>query len=443
MKSDNFSEVLQNLHTGVVIHAADTRIVFSNRRAASLLGLSEAQMLGKTAIDPGWHFVDDKHTPLQPHEYPVSKVVSTRAPLGEMVVGVIAPGRDAVLWLLCTAFPEFDDAQAMQRIVVNFHDISALKGAQETLRTSERTYRMLFETVPQGVVYQDAQGKITAANPAALRILGLSLEQMQGRTSMDPKWNAIREDGSPFPGHLHPTMEALRTGQPVHGVVMGVSARGRDYVWISCSATPLFTDGELTEVYAIFEDITDRKMLQTQVQELAFYDPLTKLPNRRLLGDRMAQAIASSRRSGNGGALLVVDLDNFKPLNDAHGHMVGDLLLVEVAARLCAGVRQADTVARFGGDEFVIVICELHDDPAKALEQVRALAEKLRQALAMPYVLCTEIAGAEVCITHQCSASIGLALFDSSSTDTDEIMRRADGAMYQSKHDGRNRVTAA
>jgi diguanylate cyclase (GGDEF)-like protein len=196
-------------------------------------------------------------------------------------------------------------------------------------------------------------------------------------------------------------------------------------------------------VYAIFEDITERKTLQTQVQELAFYDPLTKLPNRRLLVDRIAQAIASSRRSGNGGALLVVDLDNFKPLNDAHGHMVGDLLLVEVAARLCAGVRQADTVARFGGDEFVIVICELHDDPVKALEQVRALAEKLRQALAMPYTLCTEIAGAKVCITHQCSASIGVALFDSSSTDTDEIMRRADGAMYQSKHDGRNRVTAA
>jgi diguanylate cyclase (GGDEF)-like protein len=214
-------------------------------------------------------------------------------------------------------------------------------------------------------------------------------------------------------------------------------------VWISCSATPLFTDGKLTEVYAIFEDITERKTLQTQVQELAFYDPLTKLPNRRLLVDRVAQAITSSRRSGNSGALLVVDLDNFKPLNDAHGHMVGDLLLVEVAQRLCAGVRQSDTVARFGGDEFVIVICELNDDPATALEQVRTLAEKLRQALAMPYILCTEIAGAEVCITHHCSASIGLALFDSSSTDTDEIMRRADGAMYQSKHDGRNRVTAA
>ncbi len=443
MKSTNLSRVLQNLNTGVVIHAADTRIVFSNRRAAELLGLTEAQMLGKTAIDPGWHFVDENHIPLLPHEYPVSKVISTRTPVGETVVGVIAPGRTAIGWMQCTAFPEFDEAHEVQRIVVNFHDISALKGAQETLRTSERSYRRLFETVPQGVVYQNDQGEITAANPAALRILGLSLEQMQGRTSMDAKWNAIREDGSPFPGHLHPTMEALRTGEPVHGVVMGVSARGRDYVWISCSATPLYADGKVIEVYAIFEDITDRKTLQMQVQELAFYDPLTKLPNRRLLGDRMAQAIAASRRSGNAGALLVVDLDSFKPLNDAHGHMVGDLLLIEVAARLSAGVRQVDTVARFGGDEFVIVICELHDQRTAAMEQVQAIAEKLRQALALPYTLRIEVAGKQVCITHHCSASIGFALFDTDSDNADEILRRADGAMYQSKHDGRNRVTAA
>jgi diguanylate cyclase (GGDEF)-like protein/PAS domain S-box-containing protein len=441
MNSTTLLEVLENLHTGVVIHAADTSIVFSNKRAAALLGLSEAQMLGKTAIDPGWHFVDINNTPLLPQEYPVSKVVSTREPLGEMVVGVIAPERSAVIWLLCTAFPEFDEQRGLQRIVVNFHDISALKAAQETLRASERTYRMLFETVPQGVVYQNGQGEITSANPAAMRILGLTLEQMQGRTSMDAQWNAIREDGSHFPGHLHPTMEALRTGKPVHGVVMGVSASGRDYVWISCSATPLFNHGKLIEVYAIFEDITDRKTLQTQVQQLAFYDPLTQLPNRRLLGDRMQQAIATARRNGNPGALLVVDLDNFKPLNDAHGHMVGDLLLVEVAARLCAGVRAADTVARFGGDEFVVVIREL--PPAQALERAIFIAEKLREALALPYTLCSDVGGNRVCITHHCSASIGLALFDAQTADVDEVLRRADHAMYQSKHEGRNRVTAA
>lgn len=442
MNHASYLEVLENLHTGVVIHAADTSILFSNRRAAELLGLTEAQMLGKTAIDPGWHFVNELGKPIPPQDYPVSKVLGSKVPLREMVVGVMAPGRPSVMWVLCSAFPKLDDTGALQRIVVNFHDISASMAAQETLRTSERMYRRLFETVPQGVVYQNKTGEITSANPAALRILGLTLEQMQGRTSMDPRWKAVREDGSDFPGHLHPTMEALRTGRPITGVVMGVSAAGRDYVWISCSATPLFEDGELTQVYAIFEDITERKSLQTQVQQLAFFDPLTQLPNRRLLTDRVNQALASAKRSNNFGAMLVLDLDNFKPLNDVHGHAIGDLLLQEVAVRLSSNVREVDTVARFGGDEFVVVLSDLHSDAQASMEQALAVAEKIRVALALPYRLCTEVAGQQVCIAHQCSASIGLALFDAGTADAADVFKRADLAMYQAKHDGRNRVSA-
>lgn len=441
MNHASYLEVLENLHTGVVIHAADTGILFSNRRAADLLGLTEEQMLGKTAIDPGWHFVDAHGASIAPEDYPVSRVLRTRVPLDEMVVGVRAPGRTSLMWVLCSAFPKFDQAGVLLRIVVNFHDISAYVAAQETLRASEHMYRRLFETVPQGVVYQNKSGEITSANPAALRILGLTLEQMQGRTSMDPRWRAVREDGSDFPGHLHPTMEALRTGKPVNGVVMGVSAAGRDFVWISCSATPLFEEGVLTQVYAIFEDITERKSLQTQVQQLAFFDPLTQLPNRRLLNDRMNQALALSKRSGNCGALMVIDLDNFKPLNDVHGHMVGDLLLQEVARRLSTSVREIDTVARFGGDEFVVVLGDLNSNAMTSRDQALSIAEKIRAALALPYVLCTEVAGHEVCIEHHCTASVGLALFDGSVVHAAEVFKRADHAMYQAKHDGRNRVS--
>lgn len=435
-----YLEVLENLHTGVVIHAADTRIVFCNRRAAALLGLSEAQMMGKTAIDPGWHFVDSDGRRLAPEQYPVTQVLATQTPLDDTVVGVIAPGRRSVMWLLVTAFPEFEDDRSIRRVVVNFHDVCALKQTQETLRASEYTYRTLFETVPQGIVYQDTQGHITQANPAALRILGLTMDQMLGRTSMDPTWKSIHEDGSTFPGEQHPAMQALRTGQLVHGVVMGITSAGRGPIWISTNATPLFRDGVVSEVYAIFEDITERKNLELQVKQLAFVDPLTGLPNRRLLEDRMAQALAASKRSGCQGALMVLDLDNFKPLNDSHGHAVGDLLLVEVAHRLTHGLREIDTVARLGGDEFVVIVRELVADGAGAEQQALAIAEKVRAALAEPYTL-TPVSGCDrTPVTHACAASVGVALFDAASTDAAQVLGRADAAMYQAKHAGRNQV---
>jgi len=438
-----YGQVLQSLHTGVVIHAADTSIIFSNQRAAELLGLTESQMLGKTAIDPGWHFVNEHGVPMTPESYPVSVVQRTGSKLSEMVVGVVAPHRKDVVWVQVSAFPDRDANQALQSIVVNFHDISLRKVMEENLRTSERRYRTLFETVPQGVVYQDLQGRITSANTAALRILGLTEDQIKGRSSLDPRWKAIHEDGSDFPGHLHPTMEALRTGQTVNDVVMGVSAMGRDYVWLTCSATPLFEDGVLTEVYAIFEDITERKKLELQVRQLAFFDPLTRLPNRRLLSDRMAQALISAKRSGTMGALMVLDLDNFKPLNDAQGHIVGDLLLVEVARRLAANVREVDTVARFGGDEFVVVIRELKAECALSMGQARQIAEKIRVAMAEPYFLDTDLGGQPVRIEHRCSASIGVALFDAMTGDVAEVLKRADHAMYEAKREGRNRVMLA
>ncbi|MCM8611427.1 ATP-binding protein [Accumulibacter sp.] len=140
-------------------------------------------------------------------------------------------------------------------------------GAEEALRRSEQSYRMLFETVPQGIVYQDVEGCITAANPAAERILGMGWQQLRGRGSSDPCWQALREDGSVFPGDQHPGMVALRTGQPVRDVVMGVfnPVRGQ-HVWIDVIAMPLFRDGRLVEVYTCFEDITEHRRAESELE---------------------------------------------------------------------------------------------------------------------------------------------------------------------------------
>jgi diguanylate cyclase (GGDEF)-like protein len=190
--------------------------------------------------------------------------------------------------------------------------------------------------------------------------------------------------------------------------------------------------------YWIFLPMKDA---QTQIRELAYYDTLTKLPNRRLLEDRITQAMAMSKRKGCFGALIALDLDNFKPINDTHGHAVGDLLLVEVARRLTTCVRANDTVSRFGGDEFVVVLSDLSADRQEAVKQAGGVAEKIRSTLAASYSLNVAHQGIpEVAINHQCSASIGVALFFQRDPDNTDLLKQADAAMYQAKDAGRNSI---
>jgi diguanylate cyclase (GGDEF)-like protein len=174
---------------------------------------------------------------------------------------------------------------------------------------------------------------------------------------------------------------------------------------------------------------------------MAYHDALTHLPNRRLLNDRITQAMAFSKRKACFGAVMALDLDNFKPLNDTHGHEAGDLLLVEAAKRLTTCVRENDTVARFGGDEFVVVLSELSTDKQQAIAQANGVAEKIRLALAADYSLKVAKPGLpEVKISHQCTASIGVALFLQKDPDDVDLLKQADVAMYQAKDSGKNSI---
>ena len=315
------------------------------------------------------------------------------------------------------------------------------RATQGALVASENTFRTLFETAPVGVLYQNAQGLITSANPAAQRILGLTLAQLQGRTSMDPRWRAVHEDGSDFPGDQHPITLARTHGKPVRDVLMGIDVPERGQAWILVSAIPLFNAGKLVAAYAVFEDLTERHVMQQQIRQLAFFDPLTQLPNRRLLTDRLSQALSVCKRTAQFGAMMFLDLDNFKPLNDQHGHEVGDLLLVEVAHRLKACVREMDTVARLGGDEFVVILVALHADAQAASAAAGAVAEKIRTSLASPYRLTFQSSdGSTQVVEHHCSASIGLTLFSQNDSAHEPVLQRADDAMYQAKARGRNQV---
>jgi diguanylate cyclase (GGDEF)-like protein len=184
--------------------------------------------------------------------------------------------------------------------------------------------------------------------------------------------------------------------------------------------------GEVAYFGAIERDITVQKDLESELRHFAFHDALTRLPNRRLLLDRLKHSLALCKRNGNHIAVLFIDLNKFKHLNDAHGHDAGDLLLIEVARRLCGLVRESDAVARLGGDEFVVLLNGLSTELAHAKKHVEAVVEKIQGALEEAYVLGD--------IVHYGSASIGVKLIASNDDlDPDQILKDADAAMYRVK----------
>ncbi|MDP3702573.1 MAG: EAL domain-containing protein [Hylemonella sp.] len=209
-----------------------------------------------------------------------------------------------------------------------------------------------------------------------------------------------------------------------------LDAEGQAY-WVAVSGTPIFDGtGQFCGYRGIGRDISKRKLAEDETQRLAFYDTLTGLPNRRLMMDRLLHAQGTSARSRRNGALLFIDLDNFKDLNDTLGHDVGDLLLEQVALRLVSCLREGDTAARFGGDEFVVMLEDLSEDGAEAASQAELVGEKILLRLNAPY----KLVGRE----HNSSPSIGVTLFCGSALGVDELLKRADVAMYQAKAAGRN-----
>jgi diguanylate cyclase (GGDEF)-like protein/PAS domain S-box-containing protein len=308
-------------------------------------------------------------------------------------------------------------------------DISFRKAAEAELRIAATA----FES-QQGMLITDADGVILRVNHAFAGITGYTSEEIVGQT---PRLFKSGRHSAEFYRDMWDTIN-LTGGWK--GEIWDRRKDGEIYPkWLTITAVK-DDDGVVTHYVGAHFDITERKRAEDRVRQMAFYDALTELPNRRLLIDRLSQAVAASQRSGCYGALMFLDLDNFKSLNDTHGHAVGDLLLIETAARLKRCVRQVDTVARFGGDEFVVMLSHLHADKATSASQASAVAEKIRASLSRAYVLTIMREGkADATVKHYCTVSIGVALFISDDSQ-DDILKWADKAMYQAKQGGRNAI---
>lgn len=303
--------------------------------------------------------------------------------------------------------------------------------AQQKLQLAAK----VFTYAREGIMITDARGDIVDVNATFTDITGYAHDEVLGR---NPRILASgRQDGAFYAA----MWRALKDQDHWRGEVWNRRKDGELYAEMLTISAVRDAQNQVTHYVALFSDITQRKTVEEQVWQLAFYDPLTHLPNRRLLNDRLSQAMEQSERNAQFGALLYLDLDHFKPLNDTHGHGAGDLLLVEVAERLKRAVRGMDTVARMGGDEFVVLLGELGADREVAGTQAQALAEKIRESLAEPYCLnLPRQDGTMALVEHACTASVGLVLYRQHAAPAEQLLQCADAAMYQAKALGRNRV---
>jgi diguanylate cyclase (GGDEF)-like protein/hemerythrin-like metal-binding protein/PAS domain S-box-containing protein len=306
-------------------------------------------------------------------------------------------------------------------------EVTKSKQAEQLLRIAATAFE-----AQEGIVITDVDGTVLRVNQAFTRITGYEAADVIGQT---PKiLNSGRQDLG-FYQHMWTTIQSAGTWQ---GEIWNRRKSGEVYPeWLSITAVKN-EDGVTTHYVGAFSDITTRKAAEDEVRQLAFYDSLTGLPNRKLMHDRLNQAIASSTRHNCHGALMLIDLDNFKSINDTLGHAAGDALLIEASRRLLASVRMVDTVARLGGDEFVVIIGELNAGD-EAASQARLVAEKILAALEQPFTLESRLENGQVSLSvHHCPASVGITLFRDASEDADELLKQADTAMYQAKQGGRN-----
>jgi diguanylate cyclase (GGDEF)-like protein/PAS domain S-box-containing protein len=299
---------------------------------------------------------------------------------------------------------------------------------ESALRASDARLRSFFEATPDALLISDASGTITMANQQVEALLGYSMEELVGK--------AIEELVPMRARGGHPKLRDGFAANPAArrmSAGMAVKALRKDgsECDVEISLSRIETDDGQFFASAL-RDITERKAAEQKINALAFYDQLTGLPNRTLLSDRLRQTITASHRSGICGALLFIDLDHFKTLNDTQGHDVGDMQLKQVAGRLSTCVREGDTVARVGGDEFVVILAGLSESEIEAATHTEAVAAKILATLNQPYQLGE--------VLHNSSASIGATLFQGTRANIDELMKQADMAMYRAKDAGRNAV---
>jgi diguanylate cyclase (GGDEF)-like protein/PAS domain S-box-containing protein len=422
---DRYRATFDQAAVGILHTSLQGRILRCNECFARIVGYSREEL-----VDSDFQEI----TP--PEDQGSGKVVAMRLLKGEVATAHFEKRyvrKDGTLtWVMLTISIQHDHEGHPLFFLTLVQDINARKqaeellaAAQEALRISEERYRMAFKMSLDSINLNSlSDGRYVDCNKAFFDATGYTPEEVIGRTSIELNIWADPED-----------RQTLASMVREHGVCRNFEARFRkksgETLWGLMSASVIELEGEPC-ILSITRDISDGKAAEDEIRHLAFYDALTELPNRRLLLERLRQALAASKRNGRQQALLFVDLDNFKTLNDTLGHPIGDLLLREVGHRLASCIRSVDTAARVGGDEFVVILDDLSELPEEAASRAKIVAEKILSRLSEPYAL----TGRE-CLS---TSSIGITIFGDRNEGTSEILQQADIAMYQAKAAGRDSI---
>jgi diguanylate cyclase (GGDEF)-like protein/PAS domain S-box-containing protein len=404
-------QAMGSISQGVLITDAQRRITYTNAAFQRISGYSEAEALG---LEPT--FMHGTETDPE-----ILGRLRNALLRGEAFTCTLMNYRkDGTAFLNeLSITPVFDEQNQLTQFVGVTRDVTEERLLEQEMRIAATAFESLH-----GIMVTDANGAIVRVNNAFTAITGYSAEEVVGRK---PSLLMAGRHNKEFYAGIW--QQLVATGG-WSGEIWDRRKNGEIFPkWQTISAVK-GPDGHVTHYVAIFFDTTERKEAEEQIRHLAFYDPLTGLPNRRLLMDRLQQALANSARSQRHGALLFIDLDQFKTLNDTMGHDMGDLLLQQVSNRLTGCVRDGDTVARLGGDEFVVMLDGLGENPEEAAARAKTAGENILRTLNQVYML----AGYE----HHSTPSIGVTLYCGHEISIDELLKRADLAMYQSKAAGRN-----
>lgn len=404
---------LKAISQGVLISNAEGEILSANDAYTLITGFSQLEILGRKC-----DFVQGALTDIAT----IKKLRLAQESQIEFSGEILNYRKDgSTFWNELTVTPVRNKHDKLTHFIGITRDITERKSLENQLRISA----IAFES-QEGMFVTDAHANILRVNHKFTIITGYSAEEVIGKSP------CIFKSGRHDAAFYEDMWKQVNKNGVWEGEVWNVRKNGEVYPENLMITAVKDVSGIITNYVATLTDVTLRKAAEDEIRSLAFYDPLTGLPNRRLLLDRLNHAVINSARSGKDGALLFLDLDHFKMLNDSLGHDVGDMLLRQVADRLTACVREGDTVARLGGDEYVIMLEDLSKQALDAGAQVEAVGEKILSALNQPYEL----------LSHMCHStpSIGITLFKDQLYSVDELLKQADIAMYQAKSDGRNTI---
>lgn len=411
-----YRNLLENMDMGVVYLNNAGTIISANQAAEQILGLQLDNMMGRALTETCSRIVREDGSVLPHEQHPAMLALRTGKPVDNVVMGLFNHARQDHTWVMTSSMPEFRPGERQpHQVFMTLTDITQRKLAEEELNLAS----VIVNNTGEGIIVADQDNKIISVNPAFTILTGFSRQEVFGRKAdfLQSKKNAVKINDE-----LHKSRKNRNSWQ---GEIWHRRKNSDDFpCWTTINQVK-DAQGKTTHYVYVVMDITHLKKAQNRLGFLAYHDPLTQLPNRMLLKDRINHSLQNARREGSLVAVLFLDLDRFKIINDTYGHAVGDGLLKEVARRIKNLVRKEDTVSRYAGDEFIVLMEDFLDTKSPA-----RLARKLIETFNDP----VEVKGHSLQIT----TSVGISLFPRDGDDTDGLIKNADAAMYRAKKEGRN-----